>query len=93
MKFHLSSDDGMTTYQLVEGANFSSEDWRDLSSVILAETEVMEDIASLLEANKIIVSNQDNIPLDSVKEAAYIRIMCSDNLEVVRYINGTEKYE
>ncbi len=91
MKFHLNSEDGMTTYQLVEGADFSSEDWRDLSSVILAETEVMEDIASLLEIGKIVASNQDNIPLDSVKEAAYIRIMCSENLEVVKYINRSEE--
>ena len=91
MKFHLSSEEGIITYQLVEDGDFSSEDWRDLSSVILAETEVMEDIASLLEIGKIVASNQDNIPLDSVKEAAYIRIMCSDNLEVVRYINRSEE--
>ncbi len=91
MKFHLSSEDGMTTYQVAKGADFSSEDWRNLSSVILAETEVMEDIANLLEANKIVASDKDNIPLDSVKEAAYIRIMCSENLEVVRYINSSEE--
>ena len=91
MKFHLSSEDGMTTYQVAKGADFSSEDRRNLSSVILAETEVMEDIANLLEANKIVASDKDNIPLDSVKEAAYIRIMCSENLEVVKYINRSEE--